>query len=174
MIKIVADDKIPFLKGVLEPFADVSYLPGREITRESVSSADALLIRTRTRCNSELLHGTPVKFIGTGTIGFDHIDTGYCESQKIKWTNAPGCNSSSVMQYVASALLRISSETGTTLRGRTIGIVGVGNVGKKVERLAKLLGMRFVTAYRAYKASELERFSRHVTDWEFREYAYHL
>jgi erythronate-4-phosphate dehydrogenase len=142
MIKIVADDKIPFLKGVLEPFANISYLPGREITRERVSSADALLIRTRTRCNSELLEGTPVKFIGTGTIGFDHIDTGFCEKNKIVWTNAPGCNSSSVMQYVASALLRISSETGTTLRGKTIGIVGVGNVGKKVERLVKLLGMR--------------------------------
>jgi erythronate-4-phosphate dehydrogenase len=144
MIRIVADDKIPFLKGVLESFANVSYLPGREITREIVRKADALLIRTRTRCNSDLLDGTSVKFIGTGTIGFDHIDTGYCESHNIRWTNAPGCNSSSVMQYVASALLRISSETGTNLKGKTIGIVGVGNVGKKVERLAKLLGMRIL------------------------------
>lgn len=141
MIKIVADDKILFLRGVLESFANISYLPGRQIMREEILDADALLIRTRTRCDNELLEGTSVKFIGTGTIGFDHIDTEYCERKKIRWTNAPGCNSSSVMQYVAAGLLRISAETGSGLNGKTIGIVGVGNVGSKVERLAKLLGM---------------------------------
>jgi erythronate-4-phosphate dehydrogenase len=144
MIKIVADDKIPYLRGVLESFANISYLPGRQITREVVRDADALLIRTRTRCNSDLLEGSSVKFIGTGTIGFDHIDTDYCRSRNILWTNAPGCNSSSVMQYIAAALLRISSETGTSLRGRTLGIVGVGNVGSKVEKLARLMGMNIL------------------------------
>jgi erythronate-4-phosphate dehydrogenase len=116
-------------------------MPGRQITRESVRNADALLIRTRTHCDADLLDGTPVKFIGTGTIGFDHIDTGYCQKNNINWTNAPGCNSASVMQYIAAALLRISAETGSGLRDKTIGIVGVGNVGSKVEKLAKLLGM---------------------------------
>ena len=107
-------------------------------------NADALLIRTRTICNADLLEGSPVKFIGTATIGFDHIDTVYCEQNNIIWTNAPGCNSSSVQQYVASAILKISAESGFDLKDKTIGIVGVGNVGTKVEKLAKIFGMKVV------------------------------
>ena len=141
-MKIVADDKIPFLKGVLEPFAQIVYLPGKEITRDVVKDADALLVRTRTRCDAGLLEGTSVKFIGTATIGHDHIDTFYCDEHNIKWTNAPGCNSSSVQQYIAAALLKISSENGIGLRDKTLGIVGVGNVGSKIEKFARLLGMR--------------------------------
>jgi erythronate-4-phosphate dehydrogenase len=141
MVRIIADDKIPFLKGVLEPFAEVTYLPGNQINRTNIMGSDALLVRTRTRCNSELLAGTPVKYIGTATIGFDHIDTAFCEENNIKWISAPGCNSSSVQQYIAAALLRISAESGLSLKGRTIGIVGVGNVGSKVQNLANVLGM---------------------------------
>jgi erythronate-4-phosphate dehydrogenase len=144
MIRIIADDKIPFLKGVLEPYAKVTYLPGNQINKYSISGTDALLVRTRTRCNDELLSGTPVKFIGTATIGFDHIDTEYCEKNGIKWTNAPGCNSSSVQQYIASALLRISGETGFSLKDKTLGIIGVGNVGSKVQNLATALGMNVI------------------------------
>lgn len=144
MIRIIADDKIPFLKGVLEPYAKVTYLPGNQINKNSISGTDALLVRTRTRCNHELLSGTPVKFIGTATIGFDHIDTEYCEKNGIKWTNAPGCNSSSVQQYIASALLRISGETGFSLKDKTLGIIGVGNVGSKVQNLATALGMNVI------------------------------
>lgn len=142
MIRIVADDKIPYLKGVLDSFADVTYLPGNQITRDIAMKADALLVRTRTKCNAGLLEGTPVRFIGTATIGFDHIDTGYCETNNIKWINAPGCNSSSVQQYIASALFRISAETGFDLKNRTLGIVGVGNVGSKVEKFARAIGMK--------------------------------
>lgn len=142
MIRIVADDKIPFLKGILESFAHVTWLSGKQITRDSIMDADALLIRTRTKCNADLLEGTSVKFIGTATIGFDHIDTAYCEQNNITWTNAPGCNSSSVQQYIASALLKISAESGFDMKGKTLGIVGVGHVGKKVEELAKIFGMR--------------------------------
>ncbi len=141
MVRIIADDKIPFLKGVLEPFAEVTYLPGNQINRTNIMGSDALLVRTRTRCNSELLAGTPVKYIGTATIGFDHIDTAFCEENNIKWISAPGCNSSSVQQYIAAALLRISAESRLSLKGRTIGIVGVGNVGSKVQSLANVLGM---------------------------------
>jgi erythronate-4-phosphate dehydrogenase len=106
--------------------------------------SDALIIRTRTKCNSELLSGTPVKFIGTATIGFDHIDTDYCEKNNIKWINAPGCNSSSVQQYIAAALLRIACESGFSLEDKVLGIVGVGNVGSKVQNLAKILGMKVI------------------------------
>jgi erythronate-4-phosphate dehydrogenase len=139
-MKIVADDKIPFLKGVLEPYAEVIYLPGNKISRNDLVNADALLIRTRTKCTGDLLKGSGVSFIGTATIGFDHIDTQYCEKNKISWTNAPGCNSLSVQQYIAAALLKLASEFRFNLAGKTLGIVGVGNVGSKVEKLAKLLG----------------------------------
>jgi Phosphoglycerate dehydrogenase and related dehydrogenases len=140
-MKIVADDKIPFLKGALEPFAEVVYIPGKQISREILKDSDALLIRTRTVCNENLLEGTSIRFIGTATIGFDHIDTHYCRRNKIIWTNAPGCNSSSVQQYIAAALLRISSEHHFNLKDKTLGIIGVGNVGSKVEKFARSIGM---------------------------------
>ncbi len=142
MIKIVADNKIPFLKGVFEKHARVVYLPGREISRAHLTGADALIVRTRTKCNERLLEGTPVKYIATATIGHDHIDGDYCRSRGISWSNAPGCNSGSVMQYVASALAYISGRNGSRIRELTIGIIGVGHVGRKVERLARTLGMR--------------------------------
>jgi erythronate-4-phosphate dehydrogenase len=142
MVRIIADDKIPFLKGVLEPFANITYLPGNQISRNIALESDALLVRTRTKCNSDLLAGTPVKFIGTATIGFDHIDTEYCKKNNIRWHNAPGCNSSSVQQYIAAALLKIPEESGIDLKGKTLGIIGVGNVGSKVQKLADILGMR--------------------------------
>jgi erythronate-4-phosphate dehydrogenase len=141
-MKIVADDKIPFLKGALEPFAEVHYVPGSEITREILIDADALLIRTRTKCNEKLLEGTKVRFIGTATIGFDHIDIQYCMRKGITWTNAPGCNSSSVQQYITSALLNISEDYNFELRGKTLGIIGVGNVGSKVEKTGRALAMK--------------------------------
>ena len=140
-MKIVADDKIPFLKGALEPYAEVIYIPGKQIDREILKDCDALLIRTRTKCTADLLDGTNVRFIGTATIGFDHIDTHYCNKNKIIWTNAPGCNSSSVQQYIAAALLKVSSENSFNLQGKTLGIVGVGNVGSKVEKFARTIGM---------------------------------
>lgn len=141
-MKIIADDKIPFLKGVLEPFAEVVYLPGSEINREIVLDADALLTRTRTKCTSSFLKGTKLKFIGTATIGFDHIDTDYCQKNNIFWTNAPGCNSSSVQQYMISAMLKAAEKSHFALRDKTIGIVGAGNVGSKVEKFARLTGMK--------------------------------
>ncbi|MGD0756454.1 MAG: 4-phosphoerythronate dehydrogenase PdxB [Bacteroidales bacterium] len=140
-MKVVADDKIPFLKGALEPYAEVVYIPGKQINREILKDADALLIRTRTKCTENLLEETGVRFIGTATIGFDHIDTHYCSKNKITWTNAPGCNSTSVQQYIAAALLKISSEYHFNLKDKTLGIIGVGNVGSKVEKFARSIGM---------------------------------
>ena len=140
-IKIIADQDIPFLKGVFEPYAEIEYYPGNNITNMVVKNADALIIRTRTKCNSDLLHGSTVKFISSATIGFDHIDTNYCEKNKIIWTSAPGCNSSSVQQYMAAALIYISEKYNFSLRERTIGIVGVGHVGTKIVKLAEYFGM---------------------------------
>jgi len=141
-IKIVADDKIPFLKGVLEPFAEVEYYKGSEIDNNKVKNADALIIRTRTICDSQLLNNTNIQLITTATIGYDHIDTEYCLRNNIKWVNAPGCNSSSVKQYIASALFTCAAEMDFELNKKTIGIIGVGNVGRKVADLCSILGMK--------------------------------
>ncbi len=141
-MKVVCDSHIPFLKGVLEPYAHVEYLPGNAITPDDVRDADALIVRTRTRCDATLLQGSKVRFIATATIGYDHIDTAWCESNGISWTNAPGCNSWSVQQYMGSLLVNMSRDFGFNFKDKTIGIVGVGNVGSKVARLAALLGFR--------------------------------
>ncbi len=143
-MKIICDSAIPFLKGVLEPYAYVSYLPGSEITRNDVLDADALVIRTRTHCDSRLLEGTKVRFIATATIGYDHIDTVWCKEHGITWTNAPGCNSWSVQQYMGSLLVSMSRRMGFDFRQKTLGVIGVGNVGGKVARLAALLGFRIL------------------------------
>lgn len=140
-MKIVADDKIPYLKGVLESCATVEYYPGKEITSAIVKDADALIVRTRTKCNADLLEGSKVKFIATATIGFDHIDTAYCASKGIAWANAPGCNSGSVMQYIASTLAFFSEKYRFNYSDKTLGIIGAGNVGSKVARYAKLAGL---------------------------------
>jgi len=141
MLKIIADDKIPYLKGALEKKAEVVYLPGGKINKNDLEDADALIIRTRTKCNRELLEGTSVKFIATATIGFDHIDTAYCEEAGINWTNAPGCNSGSVKQYISAVLLFLAVSRNFSLSEKTIGIVGVGNVGSKIAHIAQILGM---------------------------------
>lgn len=142
LMKIIIDDKIPYIKGALEPFAEVIYLPGNKTTPEVVKDADAIITRTRTICNEALLAGSSIKFIATATIGYDHIDTAYCEQSGITWTNAPGCNSKSVEQYIASALVALAEKKDFSLTEKTIGIVGVGNVGSKVARLCEILGMK--------------------------------
>mgnify|MGYP001031071162 CR=1 FL=1 len=141
MIKIVADENIPFLRGVFENLADISFLPAGSITNKEIKNADCLIIRTRTKCDRELLEGTRVKFIATTTIGYEHIDTEYCRDNGIKWTNAPGCNANSVNQYVAAALSLYSKEKEYHLRGKKIGIIGVGRVGKLVMETSRQLGM---------------------------------
>lgn len=142
-MKVIVDNKIPFIKEAIEQIADeVIYAPGKDFSPELVKDADALIIRTRTRCNRELLQGSKVRFIATATIGYDHIDTDYCRQAGIAWANAPGCNSASVEQYLQSSLLLLQLLKGKKLSDMTIGIVGVGNVGGKVTRLSRELGMR--------------------------------
>ncbi len=139
-MQIVADDKIPFLKGVLEPFAQIVYLPGKDINNSRLKNADALIVRTRTRCDSSLLSETPVKAVTTATIGTDHLDTEWMDKQGIRWSNAPGCNSGSVKQYITSVLARLTV-SGFGLKGKTLGIVGVGNVGSKIIKTGQAFGM---------------------------------
>ncbi len=145
MIKIVADDKIPFIEeglSRLKGLAEYLLLPGSKISSKDLLDADALITRTRTKCDAKLLDGTKIRFIASATIGHDHIDSGYCASRRIYWTNAPGCNSSSVAQYFASAILNVAEEKGLKLDRMTLGVLGIGNVGSKIARLAKIMGMR--------------------------------
>ncbi|MDU1904956.1 MAG: 4-phosphoerythronate dehydrogenase PdxB [Dysgonomonas sp.] len=141
-MKIIADKNIPFLKGIAESYGEVTYLPGADFTKESIEDADTLIVRTVTHFGKENLENSKVKLICSATIGYDHIDTKYCEENGIEWHNAPGCNSGSVQQYIASALITIARKKKISLQGKTIGIVGVGNVGKKVASICELLGMR--------------------------------
>jgi erythronate-4-phosphate dehydrogenase len=141
-MKIVCDNKIPFLRGVFEPYAEVVYLPGGETTPAVVRDADAVVTRTRTRCDAALLAGSAVRVVATATIGYDHIDTAWCEANGILWRNAPGCNSRSVQQYVGAVLCALARRHGLRLEGMTLGVVGVGNVGSKVAQTAAALGMR--------------------------------
>ena len=141
-MKIVCDNKIPFIRGVFEPYAEVVYLPGKETTAEVVRDADAIVTRTRTKCDAALLAGSSVKVIATATIGFDHIDTAWCEGNGILWRNAPGCNSWSVKQYIGAVLVTLARRRCLRLSGMTLGVVGVGNVGSKVAKTAEALGMK--------------------------------
>ena len=142
-MKVVADDKIPFLKGVLESEGiEVVYLPGAKTTAADLANADAIITRTRTKCNEKLLEYSAVKFIATATIGFDHINTEYVEKKNIHWINAPGCNSSSVAQYITSLLLNLAVKNKFNLAGKVLGVIGVGHVGKKVAAVGKALGMK--------------------------------
>ncbi|MBE6250322.1 MAG: 4-phosphoerythronate dehydrogenase [Bacteroidales bacterium] len=141
-MKIVADKHIPFLEGVFEPYAEVVYIDGRAINHDDIIDADALIIRTRTKCNADLLDGTRVSMIATATIGIDHIDMEYCREHNIEVHNAQGCNAGGVMQYVFSALYGVAARKGIKLDDATFGIVGVGHVGKKVEAMARHLGFK--------------------------------
>lgn len=142
MIRVIVDNKIPYLKGIIEHLADeVIYMEGKDISPLAVRDADALMVRTRTRCDRSLLEGSRVKFIATATIGFDHIDVDYCDRAGITWCNAPGCNADSVAQYVHSCLLLLQRDRGFALRNSCLGVVGVGHVGSKVVEVGKHLGM---------------------------------
>lgn len=134
---IVADRDIPFLAGVLEPWFEVRYLAGNAIGPSDIRDAVALLVRTRTRCNASLLAESAVRFIGTATIGTDHIDTEYCASRGITVASAPGCNAAAVAQYVRVALRALALDR----PGTTLGIIGVGHVGSLVAEVGRRAGM---------------------------------
>ena len=134
MVKQVVIDKgIPFLEGVFPPEIEVLHLSPEDITPEAVRYADALFVRTRTRINKELLHGSNIRFVATATIGFDHIDQDYCREAGVHWVSCPGCNAQAVCDYVEEAIA--SSPL-------TVGIVGYGHVGKLVAQMAERKGYK--------------------------------
>lgn len=146
-VKIVIDDKIPYIRDVISQItSDAIYLPGSSITASDVRDADALIVRTRTRCDEQLLGGSRVKFVATATIGFDHLDTEFLNRAGISWMNCPGCNSGSVAQYVRSVLILLQRDKDIEPQKTTLGIVGCGHVGSKVRAIAEEMGFRVVVS----------------------------
>ena len=143
-MKIVIDNAIPYISGVLEPYATVVYRPAAEISHEDALDADMLIIRTRTRCDRRLLEGSRVRLIATATIGFDHIDLGYCAAHGIEVVTAQGCNAAGVLQWVGAALASLAVDEGWQPRQKTLGIVGVGHVGSLVEEYGRMWGFRIL------------------------------
>ena len=143
-MKVVVDRAIPFLQGVLEPFAEVVYLDGKAFTKDIVRDADALIIRTRTKCDSALLEGSKVQYIATATIGFDHIDLDYCQAHNIAVSTSAGCNARGVLQWVSAVLALLAKRENFRPEERTLGIVGVGNVGSLVKEYAEAWGFRVI------------------------------
>ncbi len=141
-MKIIADKAIPFLEEVFRPFAEVVRMEGSQISAADVRDADALIVRTRTKCDAALLDGSAVRFIATATIGFDHIDLDYCRRHGIATATAAGCNARGVLQWVAATLVALSERFGFAPHERTLGIVGVGNVGRLVKEYAESWGFR--------------------------------
>ena len=137
-MQVIIDKGIPFLEGVFPPEIEVLHLSPEEITSQSVRNADALIVRTRTHINRNLLQGSRVRFVATATIGFDHIDQDYCREAGIHWVSCPGCNAQAVCDYVEEAIS--SMKSGKT--DLTIGIIGYGHVGKLVANMAQSKGYR--------------------------------
>jgi erythronate-4-phosphate dehydrogenase len=144
LMKLVVDENIVKGKEAFSQFGDVQLVNGREITHKTVQDADVLITRSVTKVNKSLLHNSKVKFVGTATIGTDHVDSDYLESQGIYFANAPGCNSSSVAEYVFAGLSHLSEKDDFHLKDKSIGIVGIGNIGSKVLMFSQALGMKTV------------------------------
>lgn len=140
-MNILADQQIPFAKQAFLQFGDVELIHGREITRNHLNDVDILLVRSITKVNEALLEGTPVKFVGTATSGFDHVDQEYLQSQQIEFAYAPGSNARSVAEYILSALFVLFADNLDTLQNSTVGIIGYGHVGSKVARFIEALGV---------------------------------
>ncbi len=140
-MNILIDRNIPIPGKLFDGIAGTTYLDGRSITPDAVREADALLIRSVTRVDERLLEGSRVRFVATATIGTDHVDTEYLRSRGIAFASAPGSNADAVADYVVAALLALAERHGLRLRGMSMGIVGFGNVGRRVAARAEAMGM---------------------------------
>jgi len=142
--KILIDRDIPFIQGVLDPLAEVCYLPAKAITPEACHDAKALIIRTRTACNQDLLEGSQVELIASATVGTDHINRDFCKTNNIAVANAPGCNAWAVVQWVTSALYLVTRQLPIPLSQLRIGIVGCGAVGRRLHATLTTLGIHTI------------------------------
>ncbi|MDN4627497.1 4-phosphoerythronate dehydrogenase PdxB [Erwinia sp. PsM31] len=141
-MKILVDENMPYARELFSRTGDVVAVPGRPVPQTELDDADGLMVRSVTKVNAELLNGKPVKFVGTATAGTDHIDEAFLQQQGIAFSAAPGCNAIAVVEYVFSALLLLAERDGFALKDRTVGIVGVGNVGGRLQARLAALGIR--------------------------------
>jgi len=144
-LHIVVDENVPLAREAFEPFGDVELRPGRAIDATAVERADVLVVRSVTRVGEALLARSPVRFVGTATIGTDHVDLPWLERRGIFFAAAPGCNARSVAEYVVAALLELELDLSREWRGAVLGVVGVGNVGSRVAALAHVLGLEVLS-----------------------------
>lgn len=141
-MKILVDENMPYAQALFSRLGEVQSVPGRPIPEVALTGADALMVRSVTKVNAGLLAGTPVKFVGTATAGTDHVDSEWLSSAGIGFSAAPGCNAIAVVEYVFSALLMLAEREGFALQDRTVGIVGVGNVGGRLQKRLEALGIK--------------------------------
>ena len=140
--KIVCSTNMPYVEEAFSTLGDARVLEGRSICAADVRDAEILALRSTTKVNADLLEGSSVRFVGTATIGTDHLDIPYLEKHGIEWCYSPGCNANSVSEYLVAGLLTLAVRNGFTLRGKTLGVIGVGNVGRRVVEKGRALGMR--------------------------------
>ena len=143
-MKIIADENIAYGREAFECFGDVTLLHGRKITRQDVADADILVIRSITKANAALLEESNVRFVGTATIGTDHLDKAWLDQNNIIWSSAKGCNSRAVTEYVVSAIIDITKDTNLKLEGKTIAVVGAGNIGSRIVKIGNDLGLKVI------------------------------
>ena len=153
-MRIVADENIPLLDAFFAGFGEIQRLPGRSIDRAAVADADILVVRSVTPVTRELLEGSPVRFVGTCTIGTDHLDLDYFQQAGIQWSSAPGCNARGVVDYVMGSLLTLAEIEGVDLAQRTYGVVGAGQVGGRLIKVLKALGWNVLVCDPPRQAAE--------------------
>lgn len=141
-MKILVDENMPYAYDLFSRLGEVTAVPGRPIPVAALNDADALMVRSVTKVNHALLEGKPIKFVGTATAGTDHIDEAYLQQASVAFSAAPGCNAIAVVEYVFSALLTLAERDGFALTDRTVGIVGVGNVGSRLQARLNAWGVR--------------------------------
>jgi len=166
-MKTIVAETVMLGREAFETLGDVEVIPDRQIGPEHLKDADALIIRSKTKVTPELIEGSPVRFIGTATAGFEHIDFQTLKNRGIGWTASPGCNAESVADYITAALLNRHTCAGVPLDGKTIGIIGVGQVGSRVAKRAKALGLRVLLNDPPRAAREFPNSGRKSsTDWK--------
>lgn len=142
--RIIIDQHIPYIAGVIEPFAEVTYLDGKNITHDACMEADCIIIRTRTICNAHLLQGTPIRLIVSATAGIDHIDSKYCAANGIAYANTKGSNAWAVVQWVVSALMLIERQSSKSIFESTVGIIGAGEIGQRLADTLELFNVKCI------------------------------
>lgn len=142
MVKILVDENMPYAQALFSRTGSVLAVPGRPLPQQELNDADGLMVRSVTQVNEALLAGKPVKFVGTATAGTDHIDDAWLQQAGIAFSAAPGCNAIAVVEYVFSALLLLAERDSFDLRDRTVGIVGVGNVGGRLQKRLEAWGVK--------------------------------